>query len=86
MARGVSGRIVLEIDVSAKEELYAAVTADGMTLKDWFLQKADEYLQKRNQPELFPQILNESPPSYGGKTNKAGKKKQSTHRKEKDAT
>ena len=36
MARGDSGRIVLEIDPTEKDELYAAVTKDGMTLKDWF--------------------------------------------------
>ena len=62
MARGDSGRIVLEIEPSAKEELYAAVTKDGMTLKDWFLQKASEYLRDRDQPQLFgPQVLVETP-------------------------
>jgi hypothetical protein len=53
MARGESGRIVLEIEPSEKEELYAAVTKDGMTLKDWFRQRAAEYLRERNQIQLF---------------------------------
>jgi len=65
MARGESGRIVLEIDPSEKEELYNAVTKDGMTLKDWFLRKASEYLRERNQTQLFgPQVLAESPVTY----------------------
>ena len=65
MARGGSGRIVLEIEPSEKEELYDAVTKDGMTLKDWFLRKASEYLRERNHPQLFgPQALAESPVAY----------------------
>jgi hypothetical protein len=65
MARGESGRIVLEIDPSEKEELYSAVTKDGMTLKDWFLRKANEYLRERNQTQLFvPQALAEAPVKY----------------------
>jgi hypothetical protein len=65
MARGGSGRIVLEIEPSEKEELYAAVTKDGMTLKDWFLRKASEYLRERNQKQLFgPEAFGESPVTY----------------------
>lgn len=76
MARGESGRIVLEIDPSEKEELYNAVTKDGMTLKDWFLRKATEYLRERNQTQLFvPQALAESTVSYriGRKTDAKSK-------------
>jgi hypothetical protein len=53
MARGESGRIVLEIDPAEKQELYDALTRDGMTLKDWFLRRAGEYLRKRGQGLLF---------------------------------
>lgn len=79
MARGESGRIVLEIDPSEKEELYNAVTKDGMTLKDWFLRKATEYLRDRNQTQLFsPQALAESPVTYRiGRKKKPRAKKQS---------
>ncbi len=76
MARGESGRIVLEIDPSEKEELYNAVTKDGMTLKDWFLRKATEYLRERNQTQLFaPQALAEAPVTYriGRKKDAKGK-------------
>jgi hypothetical protein len=72
MARGESGRIVLEIDPSEKEELYNAVTKDGLTLKDWFLRKATEYLRERNQTQLFaPHTLAESPVAY-----RVGRKKE----------
>jgi len=53
MARGESGRIVLEIDPTEKQELYSALTRDGMTLKDWFLRRATEYLREREQRQLF---------------------------------
>ncbi len=53
MARGDSGRIVLEINPADKQELYDALIRDGMTLKDWFLRRADEYLRKRRQGQFF---------------------------------
>jgi hypothetical protein len=53
MARGESGRIVLEIDPSQKEDLYSAVTRDGLTLKDWFLRQAAQYLRNQAQMPLF---------------------------------
>lgn len=65
MARGESGRIVLEIDPAEKQVLYDAVTRDGMTLKDWFLRKATEYLRERGQGQLFGAgALAESPLPY----------------------
>jgi hypothetical protein len=53
MARGESGRIVLEIDPVEKKELYDALTKDGLTLKDWFLKHAGNYLRERGQGQLF---------------------------------
>jgi len=53
MARGTSGRIVVEIDPKEKKELYDALTQDGFTLKDWFLQQSTRYLGNRNQVPLF---------------------------------
>jgi len=64
MARGDSGRIVLEIDPSEKEQLYDALEIQGLTLKDWFLQQAARYLQERAQPSLFGAVA-ESPATYG---------------------
>jgi hypothetical protein len=52
MAVGQSGRIVIEIDPEQKQELYAALEADGLSLKRWFLQRVDEYLQDHGQLSL----------------------------------
>jgi hypothetical protein len=57
MARGESGRIVLEIDPSHKGDLYSALTKDGLTLKDWFLRQTEQYLRDRAQMPLFGKSL-----------------------------
>jgi len=57
MARGESGRIVIEINPSTKDELYTALQRDGMTLKQWFLRQSSEYLQNRMQLSLFTQSI-----------------------------
>ena len=51
MARGNSGRIVLEIEPSEKQQLHFAVRKDGLTLKEWFIRQMQNYLQA-----LFGQI------------------------------
>lgn len=47
MARGQSGRVVLEIDPALKRQIHARLAADGRTLKSWFLQKAGELLAQQ---------------------------------------
>ncbi len=65
MARGKSGRIVLEIDPSHKDDLYSALTRDGLTLKDWFLRQAAQYLRNRDQMRLFSEsVVSEEPTPY----------------------
>jgi hypothetical protein len=85
MPRGDSGRIVLEIDPSHKDQLYSALTKDGMTLKDWFLKQASLYLQHRLQPSLFPAAsVAETPAAYGktavSPSKKAGSRKKSSRK------
>lgn len=53
MARGSSGRVVVEIDPQLKRRLYAALAAESLTLKDWFTQRAEEQVADREQPSLF---------------------------------
>ena len=74
MARGESGRIVLEIDPATKQEIYDAITKDGLTLKGWFLRRADEYLRDRNQLPLFSSGIAETPPAYRTKGSRRTKK------------
>ncbi len=52
MSIGSSGRIVIEVEPSAKRELYAALARDGLTLKDWFLKSAESYLAQGHQLSL----------------------------------
>lgn len=44
MARGLSGRIVIEVDPATKHSLYVALARHGLTLKAWFLREAGQYL------------------------------------------
>lgn len=72
MARGESGRIVLEIDPSQKEDLYSALAKDGLTLKDWFLRQATQYLCDKDQLLLFDlPVVAEKRTPYEGKPESA---------------
>jgi hypothetical protein len=45
MAKGESGRIVLEVDPKLKKTLYSILAIEQMTLKDWFIESADNYIK-----------------------------------------
>ena len=53
MARGGSGRVVIEVDPSLKHDLYVALAASGSTLKDWFVKEATRHCAEMVQPTLF---------------------------------
>lgn len=53
MPVGESGRVVVDIGPVLKRRLHAALVADGMTLKEWFIAEAERYLADRTQPNLF---------------------------------
>ena len=53
MARGESGRIVIEVDPEVKRQLYAALALSGSTLKDWFIKSAAIFCEESVQPSLF---------------------------------
>ena len=55
MAKGNSGRIVIEVDPEIKHELYDALDKEGLTLKEWFLRNAGVFLKDRGQMSLLPQ-------------------------------
>lgn len=52
MARGKSGRLVLEVDPALKRALHARVASEGRTLKAWFLEQADRYLHAAPEQAL----------------------------------
>lgn len=49
MAKGDSGRVVVEIDPKLKRELYSALAIDGQTLKDWFIAAAENFVVERSR-------------------------------------
>ena len=64
MSRGNSGRIVLEVDTSIKDDLYIALAKRKLTLKNWFLIQCEQFINDTNQPNLFKDIAAESRPLY----------------------
>lgn len=53
MARGKSGRIVIEVDPELKKDLYLALEKKGLTLKDWFIMQAEIYIKEQDQLSIF---------------------------------
>lgn len=53
MSKGSSGRIVVEIDPELKRSLYSELAREDLTLKDWFIEKAKNYIEAKRQPSLF---------------------------------
>lgn len=53
MARGDSGRIVIEVDPHLKGELYVELARRGLTLKAWFVSEAERFVESGRQPALF---------------------------------
>jgi hypothetical protein len=85
MARGPSGRIIVEIDPALKRDLHSALAADGLSLKDWFIKQGREYLTHRKQLALpgiiYSQVADEpllraaeEPPDAKAAKKKSGKR------------
>ena len=53
MARGKSGRVVLERDPDLKRRLYATLETSQQTMKEWFIREAEELVYGEKQPSLF---------------------------------
>ena len=53
MARGDSGRIVIEVDPDLKDQLYVELARRRLTLKAWFVEAAEQFMQENSQPSLF---------------------------------
>jgi len=59
MSIGTSGRIVIEVDPNLKRELYAMLSMDGKTLKDWFVTQAESFVENRQLALQFENKLSE---------------------------
>ena len=60
MARGKSGRVVLEIDPELKRQLYASLENRQETMKEWFIKEAESLIYGDRQPSLFD-VSNKQP-------------------------
>jgi hypothetical protein len=69
MARGASGRIVLEIEPKVKEEIYQALEKEDLTLKEWFLKTATSLIKTQGQMPLYSEAA-EPPVQYKSKPRK----------------
>lgn len=63
MSIGTSGRIVVEISPALKRELYSALSLEGKSLKEWFLESAQRYLCIEGQNQVPLQKTEQTP--YG---------------------
>ncbi|EFI0623279.1 hypothetical protein V6253_04455 [Escherichia coli] len=61
MAKGESGRIVLEVEPELKKALYSVLAMEQKTLKDWFVDKAQEHIYEKKSEliERFSKVDNE---------------------------
>lgn len=58
MAKGNSGRIVLEVDLELKKTLYSILALEQQTLKDWFINQAYQYIDEQKS-DLIKNISKE---------------------------
>ena len=52
MPKGPSGRVVIELDPELKDELYFALDKEGLKMKQWFIESAQDFLSNRSQLKL----------------------------------
>lgn len=46
MAKGESGRVVIEVDPDLKRHIYSVLAIKNLTLKEWFIGAAQQYVAK----------------------------------------
>ncbi|EKJ8219825.1 hypothetical protein LL282_003385 [Citrobacter sedlakii] len=61
VAKGESGRIVLEVEPELKKALYSVLAMEQKTLKDWFVDKAQKHIceKKTELIESFSKVDDE---------------------------
>jgi len=72
MARGDSGRVVIELDPEIKANLHDALSQSGMTMKSWFLREAERFLAVSTS---YPKRVAENQASKYGASPSSGKKR-----------
>lgn len=46
MSKGESGRVVVELDPFQKRQLYSVLAIENKTLKDWMIERIQQYLSE----------------------------------------
>lgn len=69
MAQGKSGRVVLEIDPGLKRRLHAELSFAGVSMKEWFIQQANQFLSAPEQ-----ECVNENSVRYVTKSRQSQQK------------
>ena len=54
MPIGSSGRIVIEVEPELKQALHETLRKNGSNLKEWFLERAQEFLEEDQQQMEMP--------------------------------
>lgn len=49
MARGISGRVVIELEPELKRQLYSILAVQGLTLKEWFIRCSAREIQRHDK-------------------------------------
>lgn len=49
MARGDSGRVVIELEPELKRQLYSILAIQGLTLKEWFIRCSVSEIQRHDK-------------------------------------
>ncbi len=53
MSRGKSGRVVVDIEPSLKARLYSELAKRELTMKEWFIENAEQLLSEGEGQPLF---------------------------------
>ena len=59
MLMKTSNRVVIEVDPAQKQQIYAALKARGLTMREWFLQKVSQELSIPKPTTLSSQSSND---------------------------
>lgn len=59
MPIGSSGRIVIEVEPELKQSLHVALRRNGSNLKEWFVEKAEEYLSVSDPQANLPFVADD---------------------------
>jgi hypothetical protein len=67
MAIGNSNRVVIDVPLELKRRLHAALAADGVSLRQWFVEAAERYLTRYETGQRELPMVAESREKWGAR-------------------